>query len=126
GCGFGHFVRWACEHGWDAWGYEPDPWARERTEARGRVVATMDELSPPFALITLWDVLEHITEPIDYAHSLLPWLSPGGRLLVSSPNFAAMKLRWPLLRRSPERFNAVLKPFEHVVQFTEIGIRLTL
>jgi hypothetical protein len=126
GAGFGHFVRWALKNCWDAWGSEPDPWARQRSVAAGRVVADLDDIRPPFDVITLWDVLEHSTNPVGLASSLRPLLRSGGRIVVDSPNFAAMKLRWWWLRRDPQRFRAVVRPHEHAIQFTETGLHRTL
>ena len=126
GCGFGHFVWWALEHGWDAWGTDSDPWAIEASVAPGRTAQDPGELEGSFDVITLWDVLEHTTRPIDLAASLRPRLHASGRLFVCSPNFAAMKLRWPLVRQSARRFNELVRPTEHVVQFTERGMTLTL
>jgi 2-polyprenyl-3-methyl-5-hydroxy-6-metoxy-1,4-benzoquinol methylase len=126
GCGFGHFVRWAADASWDAFGCDADPWAVERSEAPGRVVASLSDVKPPFDLVTLWDVLEHVAAPTSFAASLRPLIRPGGRLLVSSPNFAALQLRWAMLRRSDARFTAVLRPDEHVVQFTAQGLQCTL
>jgi SAM-dependent methyltransferase len=126
GCGFGHFVRWAGEHGWDAWGVDFDPWARERTVAPGRVHADVAEFGEPFDVVTLWDVLEHVADPIAFAASVRGCLRPGGRVLAGSPNFDALKLRWPFLRRDPDRFRELVRPEEHVVQFTEAGLSLAL
>jgi SAM-dependent methyltransferase len=126
GCGFGHFVRWAIDHGWDAWSAEQDPWAREAAVVAERIVEDPFDLDGDFDTITLWDVLEHTTRPVELAGALLSRLRPGGRLFVCSPNFAAMKLRWPFLRYSPARFNDVVRPLEHATQFTEIGIVRTL
>ena len=126
GCGFGHFVRWAVEHGWDGFGSDFDPWARQRSVVPDRVRADPADFTGTFDVVTLWDVLEHVREPIEFAAGLRPRLRPGGRLLVGSPNFAALQLRWPLLRRDPARFHDLVRPEEHVVQFTEAGITLTL
>ncbi len=126
GSGFGHFVQWADRHGWDAWGVEPDPWARGNSIAPDRVVASLSDVPAPFDHVTLWDVLEHVPRPIELLTELLELLRPGGRVLVCSPNFASMKLRWPLLRRTPSRFNDVIQPAEHCTQFTEKGVCLAL
>jgi len=127
GCAFGHFVRWAGENGWDSWGVERDPWAREKSVAPpGKVVAELTDLEPAFDVATLWDVLEHVPDPIVMCETLRKLLRPGGFLLVGAPNFAAMKLRWPILRHRPEWFNRVVQPAEHFTQFTEKGIVLSL
>jgi hypothetical protein len=89
-------------------------------------VSDADSLAKDFDLVTMWDVLEHQVEPIPFLRTWLDCLSPGGRILVGSPNFASMKLRWPLLRRDPVRFNSVIRPDEHTLQMTERGIALAL
>lgn len=126
GCGFGHFINWARDHGWDAWGCDSDPWALERSVAPDRTVSRPEDAGPPFDMITLWDVLEHIGEPVEFLSRLRPLLRPRARLVAGSPNFAAMKLRWPVLRHFPERFNTLIRPEEHTIQFTERGIQLAL
>jgi SAM-dependent methyltransferase len=127
GCGFGHFVRWGCARGWDAWGFEPDEWAREQSVAPPeRVRADLDSLPHDFELITMWDVLEHADDPVEFARTLACHLAPGGRIVVCSPNFEALQLRWWWLRRSPERFMAFVRPHEHVTQFTAKGLAFAL
>jgi SAM-dependent methyltransferase len=127
GCGFGHYVRWAREAGWDAWGYEPDDWARHRTVADpARIVAALDQLDGEFDVVTMWDVLEHSLEPVESARTLEKLLAPGGRLVVCSPNFEALQRRWWWLRLHPEHFTAFVRPHEHVTQFTPLGLELAL
>jgi SAM-dependent methyltransferase len=126
GCGFGHFVAWAHERGWDAWGLEPDPWARESSVAPGRIVGEMGELDEPFDLITMFDVLEHVPDPVAEAEALRARLRPGGRLLVGCPSFASLRLVWRFLARDQERFLRWVRPHEHVSQFTAEGLRLVL
>ena len=70
----------------------------------GQVVSTFADLEEPFDLVTLWDVLEHIVSPVPFLSDVHPLVRPGGRLMVSSPNFAAMKLRWEIARLDPGRF----------------------
>ena len=126
GCGFGHFVGWATAHGWDAWGVDDDGWARERTEVPGRIVASLDDLDGMFDVATLWDVLEHVEAPIAFLTDLGRRVKPGGRVVVGVPDFAALRWRWPLLRLDGRRFSDVVRPDEHVVQFTAAGLVLAL
>jgi SAM-dependent methyltransferase len=127
GCGFGHFVRWAAGAGWDAWGYDPDDWSRQQTVADpSRVVGDLDDAPGRFDVITLWDVLEHAEDPVAFAASLRSRLATGGRLVVCSPDFEALQLRWWWLRRSPQRFRAFVRPHEHVTQFTPRGLEAAL
>lgn len=126
GCGFGHFVKWANDNGWDAWGYDTDEWAIQRSEAPGRIVSVLTGIAERFDLLTMWDVLEHGPDPIDFAASLKPLLRPGGRILVGCPDFDSLKLRWEYYRLRPDQFTAMVRPHEHYSQFTQLGLRLTL
>jgi SAM-dependent methyltransferase len=126
GSGFGHVVAWALENGWDAWGVEPDPWGRSRSVAPDRVVATADELTGTFDVVTMWDVLEHVGAPLEFLGNQLHLVRPGGRIVVCSPDFTAMKLRWAFARYRPGRFTSLIRPEEHVTQFTRRGIALAL
>jgi SAM-dependent methyltransferase len=126
GCGFGHFVKWAQEAGWDAWGYDNDVWAAEHTQAPGRVISELTAVEPPFDVITLWDTLEHVAKPINLLLTLRTMMATRGKIVICSPNFDALKLRWPYLRRRADRFNYVVRPLEHFLQFTEKSLRLSL
>jgi SAM-dependent methyltransferase len=126
GCGFGHFVAWARAHEWDAYGFERDEWACERAALPGTVVASLDDLPGPFDVVTAWEVLEHVEEPIAFATRLRGLLVPGGRFVLSCPNFAAMKLRWEWMRANGRAFEHRVRPDEHISQFSEDGLRRVL
>jgi ubiquinone/menaquinone biosynthesis C-methylase UbiE len=87
GCYTGVFVEIAARHGWDAWGVEPSRWATEHAQAQGLhvVQGTLETVDLPeayFDLVTMWDVIEHLTDPcraIQQAHRLL---KPGGLMVV--------------------------------------------
>jgi SAM-dependent methyltransferase len=103
----GVFVEIAVRHGWDAWGVEPSRWAVGRARARGlqMVQGTLETAELPeatFDVVTVWDVIEHLTDPrgtLEQAHRLL---KPGGLLVVhtidiESPFARLMGARWPWL-----------------------------
>jgi ubiquinone/menaquinone biosynthesis C-methylase UbiE len=107
GCYTGVFVEIAARHGWDAWGIDPSRWAVERAHARGLhvVQGTLDTADFPeeaFDVVTMWDVIEHVTDPhgtLQQAHRLL---KPGGLAVVhtidiESPFARLMGARWPWL-----------------------------
>ena len=83
----GVFVEIAGEHGWDAWGVEPSHWALRQARSRGlhMVPGTLETADLPeghFDVVTMWDVIEHVTDPqgtLRQAHRLL---APGGLLVV--------------------------------------------
>ncbi len=107
GCYTGVFVEIAARHGWDAWGLEPSHWAVEQARARGLhvVQGTLETAELPeggFDVVTMWDVIEHLTDPrraLQRSHRLL---KPGGLLVVhtidiESPFARLMGARWPWL-----------------------------
>jgi SAM-dependent methyltransferase len=96
GCGGGGFLALAQARGWDVAGVEISHEHAARVERELRIpVACADLLDAdppdgPFDVITLWDVLEHVTHPdatLLRAHDLL---SPGGYLLVFTINSASL------------------------------------
>jgi len=103
----GVFVEIATQHGWHAWGLEPSSWAVAEARSRGltMVQGTLDsaELAEGrFDVVTMWDVIEHLTDPrraIREAHRIL---APGGLLVVHTIDIDSlfarlMGPRWPWL-----------------------------
>ncbi len=107
GCYTGVFVEIAGQHGWDAWGLEPSQWAVAQAQARGLRVAqgTLDTASLPeahFDVVTMWDVIEHLTDPRGALDQVYRLLKPGGLLVahtidVDSLFARLMGPRWPWL-----------------------------
>ena len=69
GCHIGVMVELAQQRGWEAWGVEPSTWASEQARARGLhvVTGTLDGAEIPadyFDVVTMWDVIEHFTDPV--------------------------------------------------------------
>jgi SAM-dependent methyltransferase len=66
--------------------------AADAARARGLDVrtGTLDQLAPtldgPFDLITFWDVLEHLPEPVGALRLARSLLAPGGRVAMTFPN----------------------------------------
>jgi 2-polyprenyl-3-methyl-5-hydroxy-6-metoxy-1,4-benzoquinol methylase len=93
GSGDGTFVHHMASHGWDATGVDFSPAARElalRRRLRGRFLLgslANDELAgEAFDAVTLWQVLEHIGEPLRVLRRVRDVLRPGGLLVASVPN----------------------------------------
>jgi ubiquinone/menaquinone biosynthesis C-methylase UbiE len=107
GCYTGVFVEIAARHGWDAWGMEPSRWAVEQAKARGlRVVqGTLDTAELPeahFDVVTLWDVIEHVTDPRGALERVNRLLKPGGVVVVHTIDIDSLfarvlGARWPWL-----------------------------
>jgi len=107
GCYIGVFVEIAARHGWDAWGVEPSRWAVERAQAQGLhvVQGTMETADLPeayFDVVTMWDVIEHLADPLGAVQQAYRLLKAGGLLVVhtidiESPFARLMGARWPWL-----------------------------
>lgn len=107
GCYTGVFVEIAARHGWDAWGVEPSRWAVEQAQAQGLhvVQGTLDTAGLPeeyFDVVTMWDVIEHVTDPSGTLRRVHRLLKPGGLMVVhtidiESPFARLMGARWPWL-----------------------------
>ena len=60
--------------------------------------AVWDQLKRPLDAMIFGDVLEHTADPIKVLGLAKPKLRPGGRIVVSIPNIAFVKMRLRLLR----------------------------
>ena len=96
----GVFMNVAREAGWDTHGVEPSRWAREQNPAlQGRYLgATLDDLLPAqaasFDILTMWDVIEHLTDPFHTVRQCALLLKPGGLFALSTHN---MQSQWARL-----------------------------
>jgi 2-polyprenyl-3-methyl-5-hydroxy-6-metoxy-1,4-benzoquinol methylase len=107
GCYTGVFVEIAERHGWEAWGLEPSRWAVKQARARGLDViqGTLTTASLPeayFEVVTLWDVIEHLTDPCKALQQAHHVLRPGGLVVIhtidiESPFARLLGERWPWL-----------------------------
>lgn len=105
GAHIGVFVEVARDRGWNAEGVEPSRWAVDMARARGlpMTCGTVDDLPvprPPFDVVTLWDVIEHLPDPLFEVGRLKRLLRPGGILAISTMDIDAPVARllgrhWP-------------------------------
>jgi len=91
GSGTGHFLAAMKNAGWNAKGIEINDKAREFSIARFGLEVLLPEkisnLDPEsFDCITLWHVLEHFQDPVEYAASIWHLLKPNGVCIVALPN----------------------------------------
>lgn len=92
GSAAGFFLKAAREAGWDARGVEPSRWLAEYGIEKNGVeilpVTLQDARFPDacFDVVTMWDVLEHVPDPLQDLHEIYRILKPGGVLLVNYPD----------------------------------------
>jgi SAM-dependent methyltransferase len=100
GCGGGSFLKRMQRQGWEVTGVDASATAvyRIRTELGLRALAgTLPHaaLQPStFDVITMWNSLEHVHDPLAVLHEANRLLVPGGRLLVAVPNIDSLPFRW--------------------------------
>ena len=107
GAYIGVFVEVAQANGWQACGIEPSAWAAAEAQRRGLNVIQGTQDAPAlqgsqFDVITMWDVIEHVAEPLTEVQKAHQLLKPGGWLVihtmdVHSPVARLMGSRWPWL-----------------------------
>ncbi|WP_188263216.1 class I SAM-dependent methyltransferase [Azospirillum tabaci] len=128
GCGFGFSLDIArTMFGWDARGVDPGPLARTGAATLGLPIS--HSLLPPvpavgeepYDLIFASEVIEHVHDPQGMAASLRARLAPGGALLLSTPNAAAVNRHTSLAVLVP-----ALSIGHHVTLFSRAGLERLL
>lgn len=107
GCHIGVMVELAQARGWEAWGVEPSTWAAGQARAHGlRVITgTLAEAGLEenyFDVVTMWDVIEHLTDPAAELRNVHRVLKRGGIFAIHTINIDSwfarlMGKRWPWL-----------------------------
>jgi 2-polyprenyl-3-methyl-5-hydroxy-6-metoxy-1,4-benzoquinol methylase len=107
GCGLGYFVKFVADTpGWNAVGCELSAAAVRFSNAQLRLpnvfagsVEALDFPESHFDVITLWDVIEHLTDPRPVLRAALRLLKPGGVLFLHTPNIDLQLRKASLLQR---------------------------
>ena len=97
GCGMGHFMNYAIGEGWDTVGCDLSKQAVEiaRSQYKLDVVhGGIDEVRKrggQYRLITLWNVLDHLGDPLETLTNLQGLLEEGGGILIRVPDFVVRR-----------------------------------
>jgi len=117
GCSSGYFLSIAGLKGFDAFGIEPN--AKEAGYALKNGIkligSTIDSLPAnldAFDVISLWDVLEHIRQPVSYLASMRSLLSKDGLVFVQIPTSDSLAAR--IMREKCNMFDGI----EHQTLFS--------
>ena len=105
GCGAGFFLNSAKERGWNCHGLEILPeyikYAKENFALENIRFESLDEPltydENTFDVITLWDLIEHLRNPLKSLKQINRVMKPGGLLVIWTPNVKnaiVLKEKW--------------------------------
>jgi 2-polyprenyl-3-methyl-5-hydroxy-6-metoxy-1,4-benzoquinol methylase len=99
GCGAGDFLVQMKARGWNVVGLDWADAAIEHARARGvdAHVGTLPNrrwVTECYEAITMRQSLEHVHHPLHVLQAAYRLLTPGGRLIVTVPNFDSLAARW--------------------------------
>lgn len=126
GCADGFFLELARARGWEIAGVELAQKMARQTAQRLQVPIVHDVEALPFPpehlfdAITMWEVIEHLPDPVAVLARLRRRLRPSGILMLSTPNAG----HWQAIRE-PEAW-AAFRPPSHLVLFTQKALALAL
>lgn len=127
GCGNGAALQVAVEKGWEGVGIDISPAAVHLCRSRG-LTAHVRRLGDPangdsWHMLTLWDVIEHIPEPLEFLSQANARLETGGLLLVKTPLVEAR--RAVHLMRHADRIGAIAFQLPgHVSLFSPMSLSI--
>lgn len=117
GCGIGYFLEVAKERGWEVYGTEYTDKAIEICTGKG-IEMHQGKLDPDnyapesFDVITSFEVIEHINNPVEEIENFKTLLRKGGIVYLTTPNFNSL-----LRHRLGERYDVITYP-EHLSYYT--------
>lgn len=139
GCGYGFFLAAAREQGWTVAGVDVSHLGVEFASQRlglGDVhrghLASAPYPPASFDAVTMFNVLEHVTDPRSLLRDALRLLRPGGTLLVRVPNMAFHHWLWAppgaarLLSRAGFVYLGGVRPPQHLYGFSPTTLRALL
>lgn len=108
GCYAGFFLEVANKRGWETCGVEPSSWASEyankslRLDVRKGTLREADFAPKQFDVVTMWDVLEHLHDPLGTLYKASWVLKDDGLLCLTTINTSSIFARllgksWPEL-----------------------------
>jgi 2-polyprenyl-3-methyl-5-hydroxy-6-metoxy-1,4-benzoquinol methylase len=127
GCAAGFFIEAALDAGFDPVGIELSQTAIELAQPAVRARITCGDVnvlvaSDPrqFDVVTAFDIIEHTMDPGAFLDDIRRVLTPGGLLVLSTPDTGhwlrrAMGERWPMLQ-----------PYQHTFLFSQPAMRALL
>lgn len=118
GCALGFFMEAAAHRGWLAEGIDisahATSYAREELglDAHTGTLHTVPLEPGSFDVVTAWDVIEHVTDPVEELRAMRRLLRPGGLLVLSTPDIGSR-----IARLTKSRWMGFKLAEEHLVYF---------
>ncbi len=110
GTGMGTFLYLAKRNGWNVNGIEPSHWSAQKAEELYGLQINIGgySLAPKIHaqldVVTMWDVIEHVSDPLNTLQVCNQVLKPGGKLIFSTVDAGSAYARitgkaWPWLMK---------------------------
>ncbi|MEP6958276.1 MAG: class I SAM-dependent methyltransferase [Nitrospirota bacterium] len=129
GCGAGHFLRLARKRGYEGHGCEMNPHSVETLRAEGfHILTDLDHGVSHYDAILMFQLLEHLLDPFSFLKSLLPYLQPGGVVVITTPitpSCAAFNAN-PFLFPPHHQWLPTARAFEHLAERLGLACETTL
>ncbi len=94
GCGNGVFLQYMNVKGFEVKGFEPNEVARNQAKEFGITLIDSLETDERFDVITLFHVLEHISNPKEILQKLKSLLNENGKLIIAVPNYKSFDAKY--------------------------------
>lgn len=120
GCGDGYFLSVAkekCKHcvGLEFSKHLRD-FAQEKTGVTVYNKSLQDLPERDFNIITMFDVIEHIPDPVQFMQAANKLLAPGGHILIYTPNFDSFSIK------VIKNHSSIVDGTEHVILFNHASL----
>jgi len=126
GCGAGLYLDYLKNKGYSVEGIELSPWGYNIAKNKlGLKVHNdlIENLEPPkvkFDVITLYDVIEHTTNPNTFLQEIKKWLKKDGLMIINVPNIDSK------ISKHAGKYWNKLSPPDHTLHFNEKSISYLL
>jgi len=128
GCGVGEFLRFA-EKYYPCYGYEPNLEAAVKAHSRASrsmILPALNGNCDEFDCITMFDVIEHIEEPIGFVKRCYDLLKPNGIIAITTPNADAVSesdlTKWKHYKPKEHLFLHTMTSLE--ILFEKVGMKV--
>lgn len=131
GCAYGYFLELALSYGFDAYGFDASRYAvtQAAPHIKKRIrVGTLTTVSYPkesFDVITLFDVIEHLQDPVADLRKLRSYLKSGGVIVIATGDTNSLlsnilRKRWTFYNPPQHLFFFTTHTIEEVLHRAEL------